>query len=408
MKRTKFWWALIASISIFFSACDTVPPDPAGERIEVGQGAEEPLPAILSEAEKALVAESRVSPRIYRYRHPEIYGFTPPPENPVRRFGEFEPVDALFLAYTGWISMDPLYGDLLEGVYRSARVEVLVETAQQKDLLYDLLRRRGIPRDGVEVIEGIPYDSMWMRDYGPQAVIEGEGDVAYIDTRYYIPRVEDDAVPTLLSEEEGNLAVYRPDLWSEGGNFFANGEGICFTTNYLAEQNGGSKEEVAAILHDYFGCEETHFLRQLEGNVIAHIDMFFYLAAPDTILLGEYTPEQDPKNYEILEEDYALLSRLTTRDGSPFTIIRVPMPSHIKVPVPGATLPVIRTYMNMVAVNDVVLVPVYLQEPEREAEALDIIQSAFPDRRIVPIPSDLIARLYGAIHCITQTTPRLQ
>lgn len=358
------------------------------------------LPARPTEAEKRLTPQQREA--LERGRDPEIYGFTDPPSEPIRRFGEFEQVEDFIIAYSGAPTYDPIYGDMIEATFDQANVRILVKPPVISKLT-TLLEERGVPLDAVELITDIPFNSVWMRDYGPQAVLSAAG-TSYIDTRYYPSRVEDDGVPTLLANVDG-VPVYRPDLFEEGGNFFSNGHGVCFTTNYLLEQNDATEDEVAAILQDYFGCVQSHFLQQLDGNVIGHIDMFFHVVDEHTLLLGEYTPEQDAVNAEILEESYDYLSNITALDGEPFNIVRVPMPNHLEDKVPVGVLPVVRTYMNLVTVNGVVLVPVYRQEPTKEAVALSILQTVFPDREIVPIPSDAIAPSYGAIHCITQTTP---
>jgi agmatine deiminase len=57
--------------------------------------------------------------------------------------------------------------------------------------------------------------------------------------------------------------------------------------------------------------------------------------------------------------------------------------------------------------NDAVLVPVYDSDPAVERAALDILAGAFPQREIVPVPSDGFALDGGAVHCITQTVPRV-
>lgn len=395
-------------LSLFIFACDTPSDCEMGKECNnetvslVPEEDYEMLPAIETEAEKIATAQG-VTP-LYRKLHPEIYGVTPPPEIKVRRAGEFEPVDTLYLTYVGIPSLDNFFADIVKNTYTEAKVKILVKNSTYQDMLEKLLRSRGIPAKSIEYIT-MEYDSIWMRDYGPQAVITSLKTIAYIDTKYYPARVYDDGVPTMLANMYG-LKAYRPDYYQEGGNFFANGQGICFSADSILEANPGyTVADITKIMKDYFGCSEFHILKSLTGNVIGHIDMFFYIADYDTILLGQYEKTEDPQNYKILEENYAYLKTLKTKDGTPFNIIRVPMPKHLLIPMPTMILPVIRTYMNGVAVNGVVLVPVYLQETSKEAEALQKWQEAFPNRKIVPINADRIAPQYGAIHCITQTIP---
>jgi len=76
-----------------------------------------------------------------------------------------------------------------------------------------------------------------------------------------------------------------------------------------------------------------------------------------------------------------------------------------KVAAPGIPVGVVRTYANMLIVNGIVLVPIYRQETSNQDEALAIIQDAFSGKKVVGIYADDIARMYGSIHCATQTVP---
>lgn len=52
------------------------------------------------------------------------------------------------------------------------------------------------------------------------------------------------------------------------------------------------------------------------------------------------------------------------------------------------------------------MVPIY-QQRENDAEAISIIQSAFPDREMVAINSQSIIKQHGSIHCCTMQFPLL-
>ena len=68
----------------------------------------------------------------------------------------------------------------------------------------------------------------------------------------------------------------------------------------------------------------------------------------------------------------------------------------------GERLPA--TYANFLVINGAVLVPTY-QQPEKDQEAIRLIQEAFPDRRMIPIDSRTIIRQHGSIHCCTMQFP---
>lgn len=411
MSRLFLFLVIFGSIFIMVSAFQT-PNQKVDNKLQAfWDDSLNILPAIETEEEKESMKYQIVLPEQYRKQHPEIYGITDPPGKikgyTVRRAGEFEPVSILYLTFIGDTDLNDIFFSIIKNTYNQATVRILVRNDSYKATLQNLLKTYNIPTDKVEYIT-MEYDSIWMRDYGPQAVLTSIGTVAYIDTKYYVNRYYDDAVPTNLANMY-NLDVFRPDYYQEGGNFFSNGQGICFSADSILSANPNmTVESITQVMKDYFGCTEFHILKALTGNVIGHIDMFFYISNFDTILLGQYEKSEDPKNYQILEDNYNYLKTLKTADGKPFNIIRVPMPKHIKFPLPTAILPVVRTYMNGVAVNGVVLVPVYIQERSKEAVALQKWQEAFPNRKIVPIPSDKIAPQYGAIHCITQTIPVIE
>lgn len=339
----------------------------------------------------------------YREGQWALFGLTSPPPRPVRIAGEFEPAAAMLLAYKAFDEYDDIFGDLIEFGHEQGVVQVLVEPAERRRF-DSLLQRRRIARGRVQVISDVPHDTVWMRDFGPQAVITGEG-LGFVDGRYFLNCLDDDLVPTMMAAHLGSDRVYRPDLWTEGGNLLSNGEGLCVTTNYLAQQNQRTERRIAEQLLEYYGCERTLFLEPMTGNVVSHVDMFMYFADEDVVLLGQFTEDQDPLNSAILEANFRRLSEARTRSGRPLTILRVPMPDLRPSTIDDEDGPLVRSYLNMLAFNDVVMVPVYDDERRGETEALAAIQVAFPDRFVVPIPVDLMAPDNGTIHCITQTVP---
>ena len=341
----------------------------------------------------------------FRLDVPELFGITPPPRGAVRFPGEFEAMETLYRAYAGLPDYDRVYADIIASAVDEGEIRILV-APWDRPMLDALLESSGVSARRVTYVEDVPFDTVWIRDYGPQPVV-ADGGLAFVDPRYFSNCLYNDALPTNLASILGFLPVFRPPLWLEGGDLLSDGNGTCFTTTYTVTENGLTPEILGDLLRAYYGCETTHVLSPLVGDVIEHLDMFLYVAAEDVILLGQYTPEQDPDNHAILEENLALLSSITTRDGRPYSVIRVPMPDHV-APEQGETDDsLVRTHLNMLAFNDVVLVPVYHSSRGTEQPALDAIASAFPGRRVVAIGADALASDYGTIHCITRTIPAL-
>ena len=63
------------------------------------------------------------------------------------------------------------------------------------------------------------------------------------------------------------------------------------------------------------------------------------------------------------------------------------------------------SYANFYIANGIVLVPLY--DHPNDQEALRILQTLFPTRRVVGFPCTPLVGGLGAIHCITQQQPAL-
>jgi agmatine deiminase len=61
------------------------------------------------------------------------------------------------------------------------------------------------------------------------------------------------------------------------------------------------------------------------------------------------------------------------------------------------------SYVNFYIANKGIVMPVF-NDP-RDAQALSLVQSLFPDRKVVALPAREILLGGGNIHCITQQQP---
>jgi agmatine deiminase len=350
----------------------------------------------------------------HRASHPELYGVTRAPLQPVRHYAEYDPVDAVYYAWEPG-TFDDFFGRLTHELMTRTAVEIHLlhhGAAERSELESRIIARGNDPADATFVdVSSLgdyyqwqtewPWDrsleSFWAVDFGPYFVRDGAGTLGIMDPRYYWWRVNDDAVPTKLAQHLG-VTVWRPDLDWEGGNLFSDGEGTCFTTvMHEAENLPQTRAAVEQQLFEYFGCDKVLWLHALHGEGTGHIDMFFKNASDTLLLVGEYDAAADPLNAEILDQNAALLAAETTAAGTPFEVRRFPMPAHDD--------DVWRSYANGIVVNDLVLVPTYAQDRQHEAEALAIFEQAFPGRTVVGLDADEPIAWGGAIHCVTRTRP---
>jgi bifunctional pyridoxal-dependent enzyme with beta-cystathionase and maltose regulon repressor activities len=165
-----------------------------------------------------------------------------------------------------------------------------------------------------------------------------------------------------------------------------------------------TKEELEAQLKHRLRVQRIVWLDH--GNLIGddtdgHIDTIVRPAPEDTLLyVGTDNPKDEQyADFQLLEKQ---LQDLRTADGRPYQLLKLPMPEPIFED-DGHRLPA--TYANFLILNEAVLVPIYGQH-DNDQRALNTIQQAFPDRKMVPIDSRTIIRQHGAIHCLTMQIPQ--
>nr|WP_136251076.1 agmatine deiminase family protein [Ningiella ruwaisensis] len=84
---------------------------------------------------------------------------------------------------------------------------------------------------------------------------------------------------------------------------------------------------------------------------------------------------------------------------SDYEIFELPLPDMRNSD--GERLPA--SYANFLICNDCVLAPVYLQNEDEQA--LNTLQKAFPNHRIVAVDCSAIVQQFGSLHCITMQIP---
>jgi agmatine/peptidylarginine deiminase len=90
------------------------------------------------------------------------------------------------------------------------------------------------------------------------------------------------------------------------------------------------------------------------------------------------------------------LKALRTLDGKPYRLLKLPLPR----PIYDDDYRLPATYANYLVINDAVLVPTYRQ-PDLDAEAMQMIGEAYPDREIVGIDCCAVIKQHGSLHCCT-------
>ncbi|MBL7775875.1 MAG: agmatine deiminase family protein, partial [Saprospiraceae bacterium] len=259
----------------------------------------------------------------------------------------------------------------------------------------------------------VPNNSVWVRDYGPNCVYANDVDSLYlIDWRYNrTTRQQDDTLANGVSRYL-NLPLYTTtlapaDLVHTGGNFMSDGLGTSFSSELILSENAAgnlynasikTEAQIDGIMQEYMGVDRFIKMDVLPYDGIHHIDMHMKLLDEQTLLVGKY-PDGISDGPQIEANIQYVLSNFKTAFGTPYKVIRIPMPPDATGRYPSNSGEY-WTYANAVFINKSVLVPLYAEQ--YDTTALRVWREALPGYNIVGINSRALINLSGAIHCITK------
>ena len=286
--------------------------------------------------------------------------------------------------------------------------------------VYEEMAREIKKREPLIIVDDIPHNDTWARDHGFITVEEASdlspqtSDLILLDFCFngWGEKFEaglDNQINKHLFDKGIVKGQYEPhlDFVLEGGSIESDGKGTVFTTTccLMAPHRNQplTQQEIEARLKEYLGAERIVWINH--GSLIGddtdgHIDTLVRICPDDTLL---YTGgDNDHPDLARMEEE---LKTLRTLDGRPYRLLKLPLPRPIyekvqssKFKVQSERLPA--TYANYLVINGAVLVPTYNQ-PDLDAEAMRIIQQAFPDREIVGIDCCAVIKQHGSLHCCT-------
>ena len=316
--------------------------------------------------------------------------------------------------WVGWPSHAELWEENLEPA--QAEVEALVRAlagpgGEQVRLMVgdeealEEARARFAGVEGVEVMAG-RFGDIWLRDTGP---IFGSGSARAAAFRfngwggkYDLPH--DDEVADQIGRAAG-VALDRHDVVLEGGALDHDGAGTVLTTRQCLlnpNRNGDWTEAKAeAALAEALGARKVLWLGDglLNDHTDGHVDNLARFVAPGVVACPIAWGENDP-NAEVYDAVARDLLAMTDAEGRAIRVLRVPSPGRIEDE--GEVIPA--SHMNFLIANGAVIVPTY--GDERAADlARQALQTVFPDREIIPLPSLAVLSGGGSFHCISQQEP---
>lgn len=343
----------------------------------------EPLPRYLTAAEQSLLSRTPLVAR----------GGGETPSMPLRTPAEYDPMEAIIIAYEGpggWL-------DILEQMTAqittlgNADVYVMANTNGEVNTIENQMMAAGADMNRVHVLV-INTDSIWMRDYGPRYVYEGQCR-AIVDHTYNRPRANDNQMPTFFAQNK-NHRRYELPLVHGGGNYHLHTTGEAHTTRLINNENPGLSQAEIADLWRRYQLVETDFYQEFPIFIDStqHIDMWMIPISDDAVIISDWPFDQGSTQDQICDSTAATL----TSQG--YTVHRVPARSV------GGTH---YTYTNAVICNDIVLVPSYTQGQvtQHNQPALDVWEQALPGKTIIPINCQAIVTAAGVMHCIVMHLP---
>lgn len=320
-----------------------------------------------------------------------------PPASSVRTPAEWEETQGLLITWTS-------YPSILREIVRYAREECTVYiVASNTSTVQNYLTAGDVPLDNI-VFLNQPYNSVWMRDYGPWSVYTNDVDsLAIVDWIYNRPRPADDVIPAAVAQHF-NVPFYEMtappyELVHTGGNYMVDGLGTAFSSNLILNENPDlTSAQIDTLMHQYMGIDRYVKMTTLPYDGIHHIDMHMKLLDEETLLIGQY-PEGISDGPQIEENINYIMNNYNTPFGNPYKIVRIPMPPDDagNYPDNGGDY---RTYANTIFINKTMLVPTYDQQ--YDTTALRIIQEQLPGYRVQGIDCNDIIPASGALHCITK------
>lgn len=332
---------------------------------------------------------------------------------------EWYPQSAIQLT---WPHPDTDWDYMLEEV-TACYVNIAVEILKRQKLIvvchnaetvkYELKEYKDLFRN-LTLVE-LPTNDTWARDHSGISVINNGKKQVYDFTfngwglkfaSNYDNQISRGLFKNGIFKSDVEL-INKKDFALEGGALESDGKGTLLTTSECllsANRNSFmSKDEIEKYLKEAFELNKILWLDHgyLSGDdTDSHIDTLARYCDEHTIVYVKCEDKND-EHYEALAKMEEQLKTFTDYQGNPYKLISLPMAKAV-YDEDNERLPA--TYANFLIMNDVVLLPFY-NDQERDTEAKEKLEIAFPTREIIGIDCSSLIRQHGSLHCITMEYP---
>jgi len=327
---------------------------------------------------------------------------TPPPFTKLRNAAEWEEIQTLTIT---WTSYTPIHRQIILAAQNDTKITIV---CSDSNAVKTNLNSNSVPLTNLRFVIA-PFNSVWIRDYFGNSVYGKHVDsLILVDWIYNRPRPLDDVVPTAIANNL-NIPIYETtsspnwNLIHTGGNYMSDGLGTAFSSTLTDSENPTKTAAmIDTIMKKFMGINRYIRMPTLPYDGIHHIDMHMKLIDEETLLVGQYPPgiADGPQ----IEANLAwILANYNSVFGTPYKVVRIPMPKDRNNLWPNQNGGWYCTFTNGVFVNRSYIFPRYYQQ--YDTTAFRILKQNLPGYKITGIdcdePSSPIISASGAIHCIT-------
>lgn len=251
--------------------------------------------------------------------------------------------------------------------------------------LTDILNKHNIPFAFLNGTKDI-----WCRDYMPVQtpggkLIQFKYDPSYLRNSKY----SDSRSDVRHVDKVNNISPFFSDINLDGGNVVMYGNKAIITDRIFSENPNWERERLVSELSRLLECEIIIIPSyKPEYDFTGHADGMIRFADSDTVLVNDL--EQDLK--------YMKEAIKKTLEAANLKYVNFPW---FEYRVKGNTDHAIGIYLNYLEVENLIIMPVFGVEGNRDAEALAKLQEVFPDKIIETINFNDVALAGGVLNCVT-------
>ena len=300
--------------------------------------------------------------------------------------------------------------DFEKGRHKWAEVAKVISNFEKVKMIVhpmDIKIAKMMLDNSIEICE-VKNDDCWARDSGATFLLNDQRKLGGIDWEFngwgkFSPHDSDNNIAKFMIEKS-SAEYFKSSMVLEGGSIHVDGAGTLITTEQcLLNKNRNpsfSKIEIEENLKKYLNIKKIIWLKNgTDEGTDGHIDNIACFADERKVLALSCIDKQDPF-YEKLNENLEILKTSVDAKGRSLEVIEIEM--SYKRLIPNDNEP--SSYINFYIANNGIIMPSFDDE-RADINAKKIIQSVFPNRKVIAINGIDISLGGGNIHCITQQQP---